>query len=376
MADEADSLVFEVCPDDLRRVRAKREPAVCPAAGEVLCEVERFAFSANNLTYALLGERLGYWRVFPTRDGWGRIPAWGYLRVRESRSPDIRPGRRLFGLCPMATQVLLRPGRVTEAGFVDTAPHRMVLSSAYNSYSWLDTDPAYRPTLADELLLLRPLFWLSFMLADLLAEERLLEHARTVLITSASSKAAIGTAHILSDSGARVVGLTSAAHAEVLIRRGSYQQVVPYEKVDALERQPTVLLDIAGGEALREEISARLAESLLRTVIAGATHLDPSAATDAGGAGAESFLFVPERMRTRAHAVGWPELSRRYSSALLSFAADAREWLQIAPLRGADAIERAYFQTLENRATPERAFVMRLTEGEALVWSARRSDAA
>lgn len=75
-------------------------------------EVERFGLSANNITYARLGGRLGYWDLFPAAPGWGRIPVWGYLRVRSSAVAGIEAGRRAFGLCPMATHVVLRPGRV------------------------------------------------------------------------------------------------------------------------------------------------------------------------------------------------------------------------------------------------------------------------
>ena len=31
----------------------------------VTFEVERFAFTANNLTYFMMGEKLGYWQFFP-----------------------------------------------------------------------------------------------------------------------------------------------------------------------------------------------------------------------------------------------------------------------------------------------------------------------
>ena len=57
--------------------------------GEAQLRVERFALTTNNVTYAALGEQLGYWRLFPAPEGWGRIPAWGYARVVGSRSPAL-----------------------------------------------------------------------------------------------------------------------------------------------------------------------------------------------------------------------------------------------------------------------------------------------
>lgn len=36
------------------------------AVGEVLVKIDRFAITANNITYAVLGDKLGYWQFFPT----------------------------------------------------------------------------------------------------------------------------------------------------------------------------------------------------------------------------------------------------------------------------------------------------------------------
>jgi hypothetical protein len=50
--------------------------------GDVLVKVEQFAFTANNMTYALIGGSTGwYWDFFPAPRGWGRIPVWGFGKV-------------------------------------------------------------------------------------------------------------------------------------------------------------------------------------------------------------------------------------------------------------------------------------------------------
>ena len=54
---------------------------------EVLLAVDRFALTANNITYAVAGEMLGYWNFFPAENGWGRIPAMGYADVVASHHP-------------------------------------------------------------------------------------------------------------------------------------------------------------------------------------------------------------------------------------------------------------------------------------------------
>jgi hypothetical protein len=62
---------------DLARVEVRPLPepdAMALADGDVLLDVERFALTANNITYGVYGDRLGYWRFFPEDDTWGRIP--------------------------------------------------------------------------------------------------------------------------------------------------------------------------------------------------------------------------------------------------------------------------------------------------------------
>ena len=58
--------------EDLRFTEAELPAAL--AADQVLLAVDRFALTANNITYALTGDMLGYWTFFPADDGWGRIP--------------------------------------------------------------------------------------------------------------------------------------------------------------------------------------------------------------------------------------------------------------------------------------------------------------
>ena len=61
--------------------------------GDVLLSVEQFAFTANNMTYALIGASTGwYWDFFPAARGWGRIPVWGFGKVVASEVSDVEIG--------------------------------------------------------------------------------------------------------------------------------------------------------------------------------------------------------------------------------------------------------------------------------------------
>jgi len=105
-----DALDFVVDRDDLdvtRVVPAEVPDASSLGPGAVLVEIEKFGFSANNITYASLGETMRYWEFFPRADGRGRVPVWGYARVVASEHDEIAQGERLFGYLPMSTHVVL-----------------------------------------------------------------------------------------------------------------------------------------------------------------------------------------------------------------------------------------------------------------------------
>ena len=345
IVDEASC--FEVGRADLSVTRMTRDGLGSPQPGEALFEVERFGFSANNVTYALLGESLRYWDLFPADAGWGRVPVWGYLRVLASAVPGVEVGRRAFGLCPMATHVMLRSERAGRATFTEGSPHRAGLSSVYNVYAWVRPEAPGPPADDDVLVVLRPLFWLSFTLDDHLA--RRAEPGRPVIVTSASSKAALGLAHLLARRGVPVTGLTSASRAAWVEGLSAYDQVVAYDQIAALPAGPATLVDIAGDAALRDQIGERG-----EVVIAGGTHGEADAL-------ANGAFSAPDYIRDLAHQWGWPVLEQRYQAALDGFAATTGAWLRIRRHHGLDAAARVYRDVLTGASPPAEAHVIDLT---------------
>ena len=62
----AKSLDFSVRRDDWKTSRfTEAELPATLSADQVLLGVDRFALTANNITYALTGDMLGYWTFFP-----------------------------------------------------------------------------------------------------------------------------------------------------------------------------------------------------------------------------------------------------------------------------------------------------------------------
>jgi hypothetical protein len=162
---------FVVRRDAFADCRVDDQPPPRAADGEVVVQIASFGLSSNNITYAATGDTLGYWRFFPARGEWGSIPVWGFARVAESGHPEISSGVRLYGFFPPATHTVLRPGRCSPAGFMESSPHRTSLPGAYNWYEVAGSDPAYDADTEAEQMLLRPLFFTSFLLADLVEEQ-------------------------------------------------------------------------------------------------------------------------------------------------------------------------------------------------------------
>src|SRR5829696_5214098 len=108
---------FEVRRGDLRTHRIVDEPAPALRDGQVLLHLDQAALTANNVTYAALGEAMGYWRFFPADDGWGRVPVWGFADVETSRLDGVGDGERIYGYFPMASHLVVTPAHTTRSTF-------------------------------------------------------------------------------------------------------------------------------------------------------------------------------------------------------------------------------------------------------------------
>jgi hypothetical protein len=346
---------FLVRRDDVRQFEATESPTPAPGPGEVVLRVDKFGFSANNVTYAAQGDAMRYWDFFPARGGWGRVPVWGYADVERSRHQAIHEGRRVFGYLPMSTHAVLRPDRITETGFVDSAPHRADLPGVYQRYS-LVSDPEDE----DQEALWRPLFMTSFGAADFLAEHDLFG-ARTVVFSSASSKTALGTAFLLSHGGSDLIGLTSAANVDFCRRVGYYDEVLPYEQLGSLSREtPTPLADFAGNDRLLGELRRHLGPSLSQACVVGATHWEDRDPGSELGGGDTEFFFLPPWIEQRRRDWGRGEFGKRYASAWSEFLPSAKSWLKIVHGNGPAAVEAVYREVLEGRSDPSVGHILSL----------------
>ena len=331
--------------------------------GQVLLRVDRFAFTANNITYGAVGDLIGYWSFFPTRDGWGRIPVWGFADVVRSRHDALPASERIYGYFPISTYLIVQADHVSAAGFVDAAPHRAELPPIYNQYARVAADPAYERSREAHQALFRPLFTTSFLLDDFLADQAFFG-ARAVVLSSASSKTALGLAFLLSDGRREQctrVGLTSAANAAFVAGTGYYDRVATYDDVGALASEPaSVFVDFAGNAGVVRAVHQALGERLTYSCAVGVTHWEQMAmGAEVPGPGPVLF-FAPDHAVRRSGDWGAAGLQARVAEALRRFLDSAAHWLRIVDGRGQAAVESVYRAALDGKLDPSEGHVLSL----------------
>ncbi|MGB7408199.1 MAG: DUF2855 family protein, partial [Pontixanthobacter sp.] len=180
---------------DLSRTELVDKDALPLPDGAVRLKVESFSVTSNNVTYAVAGDRFGYWNFFPAEDGMGIVPMWGHAVVAESAHDEFQQGERVYGYLPMASHLVVLPGKITSRGFIDTAAHRQPMSPIYNQYTRLAGDPEHDSDKEPERMIFGPLFKTGFLIESMFRRENWFG-ADAMLLTSASSKTAMGLASV------------------------------------------------------------------------------------------------------------------------------------------------------------------------------------
>ncbi|WP_341707789.1 DUF2855 family protein [Halopseudomonas sp.] len=365
----AQCISLMVNKNDIHKCAARPVPrltAVDLQDGEVLLEIDHFAFTANNITYATLGERLGYWDFFPAQEPWGQVPVWGFADVSASRHPDIKEGTRVYGYLPMTEQLRVQPGDITASSFTDLAPHRSHLALAYNQYQFTAADPAYKPELEALQMLLRPLLLTSFLLDDFLYDNNYFD-AEQIILTSASSKTALGLAFMLShqrqsrnSTPQRIVALTSEGNAEFVSGLGYYDHTIAYDQLDQLDSDvPSVLIDFAGNGTVLAALHQQLDKNLKYSSLVGAAHWDQrKGEKNLPGAKPEVF-FAPGYWAKRNKELGTAELMGRFANLWAPLAKSVNSWIEIKTIEGTEAMLQTYLDTLNGLIKPETGMIMR-----------------
>jgi hypothetical protein len=303
---------------------------------------------------------MSYWDFFPAENGWGRVPMWGFAEVEQSEADGVDAGTRLYGYLPPSSHLVVAPAGAGERGFVDGSPHRASLPSAYHRYLTSGTDPFYKQDTEERQMLLRPLFFTSFLIDDQLADDGLTRRG-PILISSASSKTAIAAAFMLAQrEGAELIALTSPRSVEFVEGLDIYGRTVTYDAIESLESGPATYVDISGDGDVRRAVHSHYGDALAHSMAVGLTHWEELGARGEGEVPGPppTLFFAPDRVTKRSADWGPDGLEARVAEAWHPFCEWTGGWLEVIRGEGFEAVQSAYLDVLEGRVDPKSAHVL------------------
>ena len=339
--------------------------------GAVRLKVTSFAVTSNNITYALAGDRFGYWNFFPAQDGpdaqWGIVPMWGHAMVEESAHAEFEEGERVYGYLPMGTHLTVMPNDVNPRGFVDGAPHRQPMSPIYNQYTRLAHDPEHDSEKEAERMIFGPLFKTGYLIESMFRRENWFG-AEAMVLTSASSKTAMGLASVAKDRSPDIarVGLTSRGNVAFVEGTGLYTRVLSYDDIADLDDRPSVAVDFAGNADLLRQVHDHFGDSLRYSCLVGVTHVQAQGdADDQGGdtksiPGPEPLLFfAPDHAVAAVKEMGAKAFGEDVAASWHQFLRDVDGTVRMDIRDGIDAARDAYLAMLGGKVDPAEGVVIR-----------------
>jgi len=376
-------------------------PAVLPA-DHVLIKVERFGYSANNITYQALGE-VPHFRYFGFHEApdapesgvsssaHGVTPVWGFGTVVASTHLAVRSGERVYGYFAPARFLALPISEVNPYTFVVSRPHFPQDRRPYNQITRCSADPLYDPSpdAEDLAMLYRPLFWTSFWCEDWMNASQYRGGASRVLISSASAKTAFCLAYLVRKRGPmrQVVGLTSRKNAEFTKKLGLYDHVLEYDAFESADMmheplQKWIYIDIAGNETLNSRVLRYFLDTkldLVGAVALGLTNLSPSSKSNSAEKWTKNDFssqkasltfeqfFTPEWLARRRKQLSVEQITRLQKEAWTGLMQDCRSWgVTIRRVYGADKVKMAYEEVVRGGFPPNQGFIWSMWEEDTV----------
>ncbi len=361
---------FQVKKEDPTQTRIVENAGVSLDApikeGEIIVKVDMFSFTANNVTYGVVGEKIGYWQFFPPvcddPKGWGLLPVWGFADVVQSKADGVAVGERLFGYFPPATALKMKPVAVKEAGFIDGVDHRSKLPAGYNMYRRVDAEFGYNQSMDKARALLYPLFITSFSLGDFLVDNDWFG-ADQVIIISASSKTSIGLAYAVNNqvSDKHLVGLTSKGNAKFVESLGLYHETITYDDMAGVDvSKPSVIVDMSGNGAVLGALHSHLGDNMKYCSNVGVTHWDQNAMAEGFIQERSAMFFAPGHIQKRLKDWGPGVFEQKSSAFMADTAAKATSWLRFKDVDGVAGLASIYDDVCNGRAAPAEGIIIHL----------------
>ena len=350
---------LEVNRNHLNRTRIIDLPIQTTTDDEAVIKIEQFAITANNITYGVAGDIIGYWQFFPTGHEWGRIPVWGKGTVTDPGNTSLAKGDEYYGYFPMATYLVVKPIRIDQRGFTDGAAHRADLPAVYNQYSLMTPSNGFDRRYDKHRMAYFPLFMTGFVLDDFLYDNQFFG-AENTLLSSASSKTAISMAFQLKKRGVCITGLTSIKNQDFVKSLGLYNSVINYDEITTLQTQEkTNFVDMAGNRQVLAKVHHHFQENLALSCGVGITHYESRESVELKSLpGAKpSMFFAPDQIKKRNRDWGSETLQAEIQSAWQAFLGSIDEWIHINESHDRDGLISAY-ETVLGGAAPDQVHVV------------------
>jgi hypothetical protein len=357
------SVTIHVKRDQFDVARVEEGELPTPATGQVLVAVDKFALTANNVTYAVAGDMVGYWQFYPATDDWGIVPVWGIGEVVASANESIPVGERLYGFFPMASHALLTLGEVTPGNCTETSEQRRELPAVYNSYRRTAADPELLQAMEDERCLYFPLFMTSYLIYDFLLDNEFFG-ATQILVGSASSKTAFGLAKLLRDCEhpLQVLGFTSASNRAFVESLGFYDDVLVYGEEQKLDAAiPSVFVDMSGDGKLTAAVHGRLQDQLKYSCAVGATHWENFGTQQELPGPEPVFFFAPAQIVKRDEEWGAGVLMARAAGAVANVISSVAGGVEIQRVQDSTTAVSTWQALIANEVPPSRGIMVSLS---------------
>jgi len=334
-----------------------------PTEGQVLVAIDKFGLTANNVSYAVTGDSIGYWQFYPAEDQWGIVPVWGCGTVTESNCDQIPEGERLWGYFPMASHALLTPGNIHTDYFMDVAEHRLELPPIYNQFRRTKAEPEFLQTMENERCLLFPLFMTSYLIYDYLVDNEFFG-AQQVVIGSVSSKTGFGLAQMLHNDqqvSQRVVGVTSEANRGFVEGLGCCDQIVLYHQEQQIDASvPTAYVDMSGDARLTISLHSHLTDNMVESCMVGASHWQEGGKVGELPGARPRFFFAPGQIEKRNKEWGPGVAMANAMTASAEVAALVAEDIQVQWVEGSASLAQHWSQLLDNKIPPSTGLMVSL----------------
>lgn len=335
-------------------------------AGQILVKIDRFAYTANNITYAATGDLIRYWEFFPStgtqKEQMGVIPVWGFANVVDSKVNGIPVGDRIYGYFPPTGHLKMNPIKIQEQRFFEGAKHRSTLPMGYNLYRRVNNEPGYNKKFDNDRALLFPLYLTSYCIWDSL-QDKLWHQAEQIVVLSASSKTSIGLGYALKGdhNAPKSIGVTSQRNLELVGKMGVWDKLITYEDVGNIDPSvPTLIVDMSGNNVVMEQLHQQLGEQMKFTLKVGLTHWTKANPNTGTINERNKFFFAPAHIEKRFQDWGPALFDEKINTFFMETIKKTSTWLIYNEMKGLEALAKIHPEICQGTRPPTEGVIIKL----------------